>query len=249
MTCVFQPSFFVTAAPAALLSLGAFPTTAWADPTPECNIPDPLAPTSTECGVNSSVFDVGALRVAVDATAVGGDSEAFGDASTAIGYSASARDTNATAIGANSTAAQATSTAIGANAEAFDNSVALGYGSTTLSGGTGAPIPRANTVSVGSAVNGTAGIFQRQITNVAAGTEAFDAVNKGQLDAAIASVAGGGVITTGNGVDSLQKRGEHRKRRRCRRIGQRPGGIGRRCGRYRRSQLRNRNWRGSDRRR
>ena len=108
--------FFVTAAPAALLALGAFPTAAWADPTAECNIPDPLAPTSTECGVNSSVFDVAAARVAVDATAVGGDSEAFGDASTAVGYSSAARGANSTAIGANSSAAQDTSTAIGANA-------------------------------------------------------------------------------------------------------------------------------------
>lgn len=180
--------FLTTAAPAAMLAFAAFPAVAWADPTPECNIPDPLASTSTECGVNASVFDPILLRVAVDATAVGGDSKAYGDASIAVGYRSFAQGEKATAIGSRSSAAQATSTAIGADSVAFDNSVALGYGSTTLSNAGGAPLPRANTVSVGSAyAAGAAGIFQRQITNVAAGTEAFDAVNKAQLDAAIAA--------------------------------------------------------------
>jgi len=47
--------------------------------------------------------------------------------------------------------------------------------------GQGSVADRANTVSVGS-VGG-----ERQITNVAAGTQATDAVNKGQLDSGIAS--------------------------------------------------------------
>jgi autotransporter adhesin len=61
----------------------------------------------------------------------------------------------------------ATAVGVSANASAA-GSVALGGGSVA---------DRANTVSVGSAVN------NRQVTNVANGTEINDAVNRGQLDA------------------------------------------------------------------
>ncbi|WP_144774552.1 YadA-like family protein, partial [Luteimonas sp. J16] len=65
-------------------------------------------------------------------------------------------------------ATQPTATAIGDGATATAaNSVALGHGSVA---------DRANTVSVGSAGN------ERQITNVAAGTQATDAVNVAQLE-------------------------------------------------------------------
>jgi trimeric autotransporter adhesin len=67
-------------------------------------------------------------------------------------------------------------TAIGANAKATAaNSVALGAGSVA---------DRDNTVSVGSAGN------ERQITNVAAGTQGTDAVNLNQLNAATAQSQG-----------------------------------------------------------
>ncbi|KAG0942051.1 hypothetical protein G6F31_014928 [Rhizopus arrhizus] len=85
--------------------------------------------------------------------------------------SATAKGSNAVAIGSNSNASAA-------------NSVALGAGSKAT---------RANTVSVGDAGK------ERQITNVAAGAQATDAVNKAQLDAqaratqaAIADVAADG---------------------------------------------------------
>jgi autotransporter adhesin len=71
-----------------------------------------------------------------------------------------ASGTNATALGANSTASAA-------------NSVALGQGSVA---------DRPNTVSVGSAQ------LQRQITNVAAGTQPTDAVNLQQLDLSLGQV-------------------------------------------------------------
>ena len=58
-------------------------------------------------------------------------------------------------------------------------SAAFGMGAVAL--GQGSVADRANTVSVGNAGS------QRQITNVAAGTQATDAVNKGQLDQGIAS--------------------------------------------------------------
>jgi trimeric autotransporter adhesin len=67
-------------------------------------------------------------------------------------------------------------TAMGANAKASaDNSVALGANSVA---------DRANTVSVGAAGS------ERQIVNVAAGTEATDAVNVQQLNAAVGNAVG-----------------------------------------------------------
>jgi autotransporter adhesin len=65
---------------------------------------------------------------------------------------------------------------MGANAKASaDNSVALGANSVAN---------RANTVSVGAAGS------ERQITNVAAGTEATDAVNVEQMNAAVNNAIG-----------------------------------------------------------
>ncbi|MCR1807766.1 YadA-like family protein, partial [Stenotrophomonas geniculata] len=80
---------------------------------------------------------------------------------------------NAVAMGEGAVASGASSTAIGQGANATAaNAVALGQGSVA---------DRANTVSVGSEGN------ERQVTNVAAGTTATDAVNKGQLDRGMAT--------------------------------------------------------------
>ncbi len=74
----------------------------------------------------------------------------------------------AQAIGSRSTAFGDKATAIGAESKAYaDNSVALGAG---------AVADEANTVSVGKAG------AEKRITNVKAGTNTTDAVNKGQLD-------------------------------------------------------------------
>ena len=76
---------------------------------------------------------------------------------------------NSAAGGAGSTAAGSNSTALGNGAQAqADNSVALGAGSVA---------DRANTVSVGAAG------AERQVVNVADGTQATDAVNVRQLQA------------------------------------------------------------------
>ncbi len=90
---------------------------------------------------------------------------------------------------AGSYAATDNSIALGAVAGAFGaQSAAIGTGATatgnnTVALGAGSLADRDNSVSVGAAG------AERQITNVAAGTQATDAVNLGQLDAA---VAGGG---------------------------------------------------------
>src|SRR3546814_6977888 len=90
-----------------------------------------------------------------------------GDYASALGAEAWASGENSTAVCFYSTAYGDDSVALGANSIAdADNSVALGAGSIA---------DRDNSVSVGSAGN------ERQITNVAAGTEDTDAVNLAQL--------------------------------------------------------------------
>lgn len=85
---------------------------------------------------------------------------------------ASATGTDSVAIGPVAAASGNDSVALGNGASASaDNSVALGAGSVA---------DRADSVSVGSAGD------ERQITNVAAGTQAADAVNLGQMQSAVA---------------------------------------------------------------
>ncbi|SDW89800.1 YadA family autotransporter adhesin [Lysobacter enzymogenes] len=136
-------------------------------------------------------------RVAIDGT--GNASVAAGSRGVAVGASASAGGSRATAIGGDSYAAGANDTAIGGNARVnADGSTALGANSSVAAGATnavaigesasvsasgavalgqGAVADRANTVSVGNAGQ------QRQIVNVAAGSQDNDAVNVAQLKA------------------------------------------------------------------
>ncbi len=87
---------------------------------------------------------------------------------------ASATGSDSVAVGPNALASGDRSIALGAGSQAgAPNSVALGAGSIAT---------RPNTVSVGSVGN------ERQITNVAAGTAATDAVNVAQLQNATAGI-------------------------------------------------------------
>lgn len=99
-----------------------------------------------------------AVASGTHATASGANAQATGDNSVAHGAGAVASGVGAAAIGANSHATA-------------DDSVALGASSVA---------DRANTVSVGSAGS------ERQITNVAAGTQPTDLVNVNQLNDAVA---------------------------------------------------------------
>ncbi|AQT51966.1 MULTISPECIES: ESPR-type extended signal peptide-containing protein [Burkholderia cepacia complex] len=121
---------------------------------------------------------------------IGSSSSANGDGAVAFGRASNANGTHATALG-NQSSAQAqgaaavgdaatvaagatNSVAIGTQANVganVTNSVALGAGSTAT---------RNNAVSVGSTTQ------TRQITNLAAGTQNTDAVNLGQMNAALA---------------------------------------------------------------
>ncbi len=145
----------------------------------------------------------GSITPAATSTAVGTAAVANHITGTAIGGSAYAHGPNDTAIGSNARVNADGSTAVGANtqiAAVATNAVAMGEGAqvTAASGtaigqgarataqgavalGQGAVADRANTVSVGS-VGG-----ERQVANVAAGTRATDAVNKGQLDSGVAA--------------------------------------------------------------
>ena len=136
-------------------------------------------------------------RIAIDGT--GNASVAAGSRGVALGASASAGGSRATAIGGDSYAAGANDTAVGGNARVnADGSTAVGANSSIAAGasnavavgesasatasgavalGQGAVADRANTVSVGNAGQ------QRQIVNVAAGSQDNDAVNVAQLKA------------------------------------------------------------------
>ncbi|WP_309923538.1 YadA-like family protein [Caballeronia sp. LZ033] len=105
-----------------------------------------------------------------------------------VSQAAQATAANSLAIGNDSLASGARSSAVGNGAVASAaNSVALGADSLA---------DRENTVSVGSARH------ERQITNVAPGTAATDAVNLGQMNNAI-----GGVNSRIDDVDRVARRG------------------------------------------
>nr|WP_269320401.1 MULTISPECIES: YadA-like family protein [Dyella] len=108
-------------------------------------------------GTNSAALGEGANASGSGSTASGANSVASGNNSTANGSGAQATGNNSTALGSNATASA-------------NNSVALGGGSVA---------DRDNTVSVGSVG------AERQITNVAAGTERTDAANWGQVQDAV----------------------------------------------------------------
>ena len=137
--------------------------------------------------VNGAPTPNGATTTAVGngQTALGSSANTTGTQSTAIGSGASVTANNGTAIGGGSSAALL-STAVGslANASAV-NAVALGAGSVAN---------RASTISVGTTTMG------RQIVNVAAGTQATDAVNVSQLTPVLDGLGGGTAIDPVTGV-------------------------------------------------
>ncbi|GLQ91768.1 YadA-like family protein [Dyella acidisoli] len=140
---------------------------------------------SAATGDNASAVGQNAKALGTNGLAVGNDSYAAGANDTAIGGNAMVGADNSVAVGANSTveAGASNAAAIGANSSVSAASgTAIGQGATVSSSatnavalGAGSVADRANTVSVG-----TEGA-ERQITNVAAGSQATDAVNVGQL--------------------------------------------------------------------
>ncbi|HMC46385.1 MAG TPA: YadA-like family protein, partial [Caballeronia sp.] len=134
---------------------------------------------STSIGINGTDGVAGTAGAAgatgADAIAMGDSASASGDHAVVIGGGATGTGDGTIAIGGNAGASGKDSIAIGNGATAPNaNSVALGAGSTT---------DRDNSVSVGSADQ------QRQITNVAAGTQGTDAVNLNQMNSAVGGIA------------------------------------------------------------
>ncbi|HGM5491717.1 TPA: YadA family autotransporter adhesin, partial [Serratia fonticola] len=145
-----------------------------------------VLPTMRYLKVNSTGPD--AVASGTDAIALGQGTVASGNNSIATGNGAQASGNGAIATGNNASASGTGSVAIGDNASVTaSNSVALGSGSVA---------DRDNTVSVGSAGN------ERQITNVAAGTEDTDAVNVAQLKDATGNITNN-VTNISDGKDGM----------------------------------------------
>lgn len=119
----------------------------------------------------SSADVVAPVASGIHATAGGAGSVASGTNSTALGNGARATAANTVASGDAAVASALNSTALGSNAQAtVNNSVAIGANSLA---------DRANTVSVGAVGQ------ERQVANVAAGTQSTDAANVGQVQEAL----------------------------------------------------------------
>ncbi len=170
-------------------------------------------PQSLAIGASSQALSGADIAIGVGAVANSGANGALpANSSMAIGYGATAAASSATAVGVGSTVqvisgqafgrfswvkSGATATALGNRATVdANNSVALGAMSYA---------DRANTVSVGAAtshtdVTGTVyGPQTRQLVNMAAGTQANDAVNVSHLTPVVNALGGGAAIdaTTG----------------------------------------------------
>ncbi|PCE25314.1 hypothetical protein BWP39_12370 [Paraburkholderia acidicola] len=156
-------------------------------------------PDSSATGTDSVAIGPSASATGNGSIATGSNAIANGDNSIAQGTGAVAgvAGSNATiaqdaAYGSNASATGGSSLALGANASVTTaGGVALGSGSIAnrAAGTFTDPISGANfTTALGAVSVGLAGSL-RQITNVAAGTQATDAVNLSQLQAAMSSLS------------------------------------------------------------
>ncbi|MCE4226451.1 hypothetical protein HCU64_22135 [Methylobacterium sp. C25] len=157
-------------------------------------------------GVNNTASGGSAVALGVNNTAggtraiaIGRQSLANADYSIAQGFVASAYGVDSIAIGKNSVAgvsggAVTDDVAIGPNASATaGNSVALGSNSTATRAGLGGLTNEVFSQSIVTSTNGAVSVGaaggERQITNVAGGTQATDAVNLRQLSSVANNVA------------------------------------------------------------
>ncbi|HZZ11222.1 MAG TPA: hemagglutinin, partial [Paraburkholderia sp.] len=144
-----------------------------------------------------AVNSIGASAAATgtDAIAIGNNAASTGAGSVAVGSGANAGGSSGIALGYGANAAAAGTAAVGLGAIAkgqFSDAIGLwstATGDQSVALGGGAVADRDNTVSVGSAN------LQRQITNVANGTQGTDAVNLNQLRAIGANVDSNGNVT------------------------------------------------------
>jgi autotransporter adhesin len=169
-----------------------------------------IGPVASATGIDALAVGAGSIAGSSGSTAVGARAAVASNNSTAIGTGAvvAALSDNSVSIGYNARVASRNATALGTGATATGTgSVAIGYGAFVNPSGTngmalglntsvsaangvaigyGAVADRPDAVSVGSSSR------QSQIINVAAGTQNTDAVNLGQLNAAISAIGNGG---------------------------------------------------------
>ena len=154
-----------------------------------------------KAGAQSTAIGAYAGSWGLASTAVGGFSKAEGKLATAIGYNSQANVDYGTALGDYSEVTAGWGVAIGASSVADRESGVIGAfapeGADSLTW-------RANggAVSVGSAT------LTRQITNVAAGTEATDAVNVGQLKKVSLEAGKHSVVTEGANITVTPEQAE-----------------------------------------
>ncbi|CAB3777185.1 hypothetical protein LMG28614_00378 [Paraburkholderia ultramafica] len=176
-----------------------------------------IGPTAAAVGVNalavgggsaagsdgSTAVGSAAGALSVNSTVVGAGASvgALSDNSVALGYNSRSSALNSASIGGYASATSAGAVAIGYNSfvsQAATNALAMGSNATASAAGAvalggGSIANRANVVSVGSSTQ------SRQIAYVAAGTQATDAVNVGQL-AGVAAALGGGASIDSTGA-------------------------------------------------
>ncbi|KAB0643441.1 hypothetical protein F7R21_07110 [Burkholderia latens] len=152
-------------------------------------------------------WDVGSVAIGPKAVAgrfdqvvIGNEASASEDYAVAIGLNANGAGQYGVAVGPWASA-QESAAAIGSGAGAEDEGVAIGAGAKAVSGsvalGYYAKADRVDTVSVGG---GKYGALQRQIVNVAAGTQDTDVVNVKQLNGVATALGGGAGIAADGSV-------------------------------------------------
>jgi autotransporter adhesin len=143
----------------------------------------------------------GALSVNSTAVGAGASVGALSDGSIAVGYNSRSSGLSSASIGGYASATSVGAVAIGYDSfvrQTATNGLAMGSNATAtavgaVALGSGSIADRANAVSLGSST------LNRQIGYLAAGTQATDAVNVGQL-AGVAAALGGGATIDANGA-------------------------------------------------
>ena len=154
-----------------------------------------------KAGAQSTAIGAYAGSWGVASTAVGGFSKAEGKLATAIGYNSQANVDYGTALGDYSEVTAGWGVAIGASSVADRKSRVVGLYAPDEDKDSLTWKANAGAVSVGSSVEGEE--ITRQITNVAAGSEATDAVNVAQLKAATEN-AGWNLATNGVATEATK---------------------------------------------
>ena len=160
--------------------------------------------------IDNTATGAAAVGLGYEAQATGVGSVAIGYGMSALGQPLVASGDNAIAIGTGTNAENYSATAVGAAASATGwGSLALGYvasaeGKNSVAIGTGSIAKEDNVVSFGSGKDEDPNQY-RKLVNVADGVADTDAVNKGQLDAAIGSKANASDVYTKTEVDTHVK--------------------------------------------